>query len=144
MIADDLFQEQGLVINQGKSPVKDLSVGNEFMRGFQGITYLPRNRIKPLKYGQGMGKQILWMVNQNLGRAEIRLNPANLGPMEVRIDLDNDQVSVAFTSRHAEVRDAVEQALPRLPAQIAGNRAAVRHTVDEVADGAFIPKRETN
>ena len=66
------------------------------------------------EWGQGMGKQILWMVNQNLGRAEIRLNPANLGPMEVRIDLDNDQVSVAFTSRHAEVRDAVEQALPRL------------------------------
>ena len=66
------------------------------------------------EWGQGMGKQILWMVNQNIGRAEIRLNPANLGPMEVRIDMDNDQVNVAFTSRHAEVRDAVEQALPRL------------------------------
>jgi flagellar hook-length control protein FliK len=61
-----------------------------------------------------MGKQVLWMVNQNISRAEIRLNPANLGPIEVRIDMDNDQVNVAFTSRHAEVREAVEQALPRL------------------------------
>ena len=66
------------------------------------------------EWGQGMGKQILWLVNQNINRAEIRMNPANLGPIEVRIDLDNDQVNVAFTSRHAEVREAVEQALPRL------------------------------
>jgi flagellar hook-length control protein FliK len=65
-------------------------------------------------WGQGMGKQILWMVNQNISRAEIRLNPANLGPLEVRIDMDKDQVNVAFTSRHADVRDAVELALPRL------------------------------
>ncbi len=66
------------------------------------------------EWNQGMGKQILWMVNQNISRAEIRLNPANLGPLEVRVDMENDQVNVAFTSRHAEVREAVEQALPRL------------------------------
>jgi len=65
-------------------------------------------------WGQGMGRQILWMVNQNISSAEFRLNPANLGPLEVRIDMDNDQVNVAFSSRHADVRDAVEQALPRL------------------------------
>ena len=65
-------------------------------------------------WGQGMGKQILWMVNQGISRAEIRLNPANLGPLEVRIDMENDQVNVAFSSRHADVREAVEQALPRL------------------------------
>ena len=66
------------------------------------------------EWNQGMGKQILWMVNQNISRAEIRLNPANLGPLEVRVDMENDQVNVAFTSRHADVREAVEQALPRL------------------------------
>lgn len=66
------------------------------------------------EWGQGMGRQILWMVNQNVSRAEIRLNPANLGPLEVRVEMDNDQVNVAFTSRHADVRDAVELSLPRL------------------------------
>ena len=66
------------------------------------------------EWSQGMGRQVLWMVNQGVSRAEIRLNPANLGPLEVRIDMDNDQVNVAFTSRHADVREAVEQALPRL------------------------------
>ena len=66
------------------------------------------------EWGQGMGRQVMWMVNQNISRAEIRLNPANLGPIEVRIEMENDQVNVAFSSRHADVREAVEQALPRL------------------------------
>ena len=66
------------------------------------------------QWGQGLGRQMLWMVNQNMHSAEMRLNPANLGPIEVRIDIDEDQVSVAFNSRHAVVREALEQAIPRL------------------------------
>ena len=65
-------------------------------------------------WNQGMGKQVVWMANQNIRSAEIRLNPAHLGPIEVRIEMDDDQVSLAFSSRHAAVREAVEQAMPRL------------------------------
>ncbi len=65
-------------------------------------------------WNQGMGKQVVWMANQNIRSAEIRLNPAHLGPIEVRIEMEDDQVSLAFSSRHAVVREAVEQAMPRL------------------------------
>lgn len=65
-------------------------------------------------WAQGMGKQIMLLVNQNISRAEIRLNPAHLGPVEVMIDMSDDQVNVSLSSRHAVVRDAMEQALPRL------------------------------
>ncbi|MGB5395661.1 MAG: flagellar hook-length control protein FliK, partial [Gammaproteobacteria bacterium] len=40
-------------------------------------------------WNQGLGRQIMWMVNQNMQSAEIRLNPAHLGPIEVRIEMDN-------------------------------------------------------
>ena len=66
------------------------------------------------EWNQGLGRQIMWMVNQNMQSAEIRLNPANLGPIEVRISMDDEKVNVAFSSRHAAVREAVEMALPRL------------------------------
>ena len=56
----------------------------------------------------------MWMAKQNMQTAELRLNPANLGPVEVRIDIEDEQVRVAFSSPHAAVRDAVEQAVPRL------------------------------
>lgn len=65
-------------------------------------------------WSQGFGRQVMMMVNQNIQSAELRMNPAHLGPVEVRIDMDDDQVSVAFTSRHAVVREAMESALPRL------------------------------
>ena len=51
---------------------------------------------------------------QKLQGAQIKLNPAQLGPMEVRIQMQHDQASIQFTSAHAVVRDALEAALPRL------------------------------
>jgi flagellar hook-length control protein FliK len=66
------------------------------------------------EWNQGMSKQMLWMANQNIRTAELRLNPAHLGPIEVRIEMEDDQVNLAFSSRSAVVREAVEQAIPRL------------------------------
>lgn len=91
-------------------------------------------------WGQGMGKQILWMVNQNISSAEFRLNPAKLGPLEVRIDMDNDQVNVAFSSRHADVREAVEQALPRLREMFEDKGLNLSDT--DVSQHSFAEQRE--
>ncbi len=65
-------------------------------------------------WNQSMSKQVAWMASQNIRSAEVRLTPANLGTIEVRIDMDDDKVNVGFSSRHLGVRDAVEQAMPRL------------------------------
>ena len=54
------------------------------------------------------------MAGQGVQRANIKLNPAHLGPMEVRIQVQNDQASVHFNASHGVVRDALEAALPRL------------------------------
>ncbi len=66
------------------------------------------------EWNQSMSKQVVWMANQNIRSAEVRLNPANLGTIEVRIEMEDEQVNVAFSSRNIGVRDAVEMALPRL------------------------------
>ncbi len=65
-------------------------------------------------WDQAVGERIQWMVGQKMQGAQVRLNPANLGPMEVRIQVQNDQASVQFTAHHAVVREALEAALPRL------------------------------
>ena len=65
-------------------------------------------------WDQAVGERIQWMVNQQMQGAQIKLNPAHLGPMEVRIEMQNDQASIQFTSAHAAVREALEAALPRL------------------------------
>lgn len=65
-------------------------------------------------WGQAFSNQVVWAVNQGMPGAELHLSPPELGPMSVRISLDQDQASLAFTSPHAAVREAIEAALPRL------------------------------
>lgn len=91
------------------------------------------------EWNQGMGKQVLWMANQNIRSAELRLNPAHLGPIEVRIDMEDDQVNLAFSSRHAAVREAVEQAMPRLREMFEENGLKLADT--DVSQQSFAEQR---
>ncbi len=54
------------------------------------------------------------LVSRNVRGAELRLSPAELGPVQVQISLDDNVAKVAFTAGHAVTREALEQALPRL------------------------------
>jgi flagellar hook-length control protein FliK len=65
-------------------------------------------------FDDGLGARIGWMAEQKLGHAQIRLNPENAGPIDVRIQLDGSQVNASFHSASAEVRQALEASLPRL------------------------------
>lgn len=63
---------------------------------------------------QGLGNRVMWMVNQQVQTAELRMNPAHLGPLEVRISIRDDQASVSFVSAHGHVREALQAAIPQL------------------------------
>ena len=91
---------------------------------------------------QAMGKQVLSMINQNIGSAEIRLNPAHLGPIEILIDMTEDQVNVSLTSRHAVVREAMEQALPRLREMLDENGFNLADA--DISKHSFDEQREQN
>ncbi|NOR43006.1 MAG: hypothetical protein GQ572_06680 [Gammaproteobacteria bacterium] len=93
-------------------------------------------------WAQGMGKQIIWMANQNISSAEIRLNPAHLGPIEVRLDISDDQINVALSSRHANVREAMEMALPKLREMFDSNGLSLADT--DISQQSFAQQREQN
>ncbi|MFZ5594948.1 MAG: flagellar hook-length control protein FliK [Pseudomonadota bacterium] len=65
-------------------------------------------------WGQELGDRVQWLVNQSVQTAELRINPPHLGPVEIRIAIDQDQASVSFTTQHSVTRDAIEAAIPRL------------------------------
>lgn len=93
-------------------------------------------------WSQAMGKQVLMMVNQNIGTAEIRLNPAHLGPIEILIDMSDEQVSVSMSSRHAAVREAMEQALPKLREMLDEKGFNLADT--DISKHSFAEQREQN
>lgn len=93
-------------------------------------------------WSQGLGKQIVWMVNQNISSAELRLNPAHLGPIEVLVDLKDDQISIAMSSRHAVVREAMEQAMPKLREMLDANGFNLAES--DISQHSFSRQHERN
>jgi flagellar hook-length control protein FliK len=65
-------------------------------------------------WSEAVVDRVMWLSSQNLKSAEIQLDPAELGRMEVRIDMNKDQTQVTFLSPHAGVRDALEGQMQRL------------------------------
>ncbi len=72
------------------------------------------NRVGSEGWSEAMAGRISLLVNQRISAARIHINPPELGPIEVRVNLNHDQASVQFTSQSAQVRDALEQSIPRL------------------------------
>ena len=65
-------------------------------------------------WDHALGSRVRWMANQGVQMAELRLSPPNLGPLEVRLQVDGDRTHINILAPHAATREAVEAALPRL------------------------------
>jgi flagellar hook-length control protein FliK len=63
---------------------------------------------------EALAEKVLWMGNQTVKRAAVHIHPPELGPLEVTLKMSKENATVAFSSQHLPVRDAIEQALPRL------------------------------
>lgn len=66
------------------------------------------------QWANGLAERTAWAVGQAIHTAEIQLDPPELGPLQVRIHVNQDQASVSFVSANPLVRDAVEQTMGRL------------------------------
>ncbi|MGE0080901.1 MAG: flagellar hook-length control protein FliK [Thiohalomonadaceae bacterium] len=70
-------------------------------------------------WDQAFSERVVWMTRQGLQEAHIQVTPREMGPIEVRISMQQDQVSVAFAAQNSAARDAIENALPRLREMLA-------------------------
>ena len=65
-------------------------------------------------WNQVLSSRVVWMAREGIQEASLKLNPANLGSVEVKLNMHNDQVNVLFIAQSSATRDALEQALPKL------------------------------
>ncbi|MDO3385054.1 flagellar hook-length control protein FliK [Gilvimarinus sp. SDUM040013] len=70
-------------------------------------------------WGQAVNQQVVWLAQQGIQSAEIRLDPPDLGPLHVKVTINNDQAQVSFTSHQAVVREALDQSAHRLREMLA-------------------------
>ncbi len=74
---------------------------------------LPRPAGTP-GWDQGLGQRVLWMVENGLKQAELRLDPPNLGSVSIRISMLDDQAQLMLQAANPAAREALESALPKL------------------------------
>lgn len=73
------------------------------------------------QWGAEFGRQFISLIRPGENgshQVELRLDPPELGPLRVTINISDTVVQAMFTSSHSTVRNAVEQALPQLQQQL--------------------------
>lgn len=63
---------------------------------------------------QKLQERINIMMSRNIQRADIRLDPPELGSVHIRVNMSGEQASVQFQVQSLQAKDAVETAMPRL------------------------------
>ena len=72
------------------------------------------------KWSQQLSDRVLWLARGDMQNAQINITPAHLGPIQISLSLNGEQMTAHFVSANQEVRQALEDALPRLREMLAG------------------------
>ena len=87
-----------------------------------------------------LSQKVVFLSNAHQQSAELTLNPPDLGPLQVVLRVADNHAHALFVSQHAQVRDAVEAALPKLrEAMEAGGLGLGSATV---SDGGFASQQQ--
>lgn len=89
---------------------------------------------------QELGESVEWILDQKIQSARIRVSPDQMGTIDVEIRLEGDRVHAHFASTHAEVRQILNDSLPRLRELLGehgmqlGQTDVASHSHDRAAD----------
>jgi flagellar hook-length control protein FliK len=129
------------------------------------------NLIQPEASNQ-LKEKMLMMVKDKVHTAEIRLDPSELGSMQIKISLQQDQMSVQFMVQQGNAKELMEQQMPKLRELLqqqgielsqgsvqqqnqsssgqeggrrtAGGNGTAADTADEMVDPALVPTRHSD
>jgi len=93
-------------------------------------------------WGQEVGSRVKWMVNSQIQSAELKMNPAHLGPVEVKISVQNDQAIIHFSAQNGAVREALDSAMPRLREMLGDNGVNLADV--DVSDQSFAQQQQAS
>lgn len=74
------------------------------------------------QWSQSLGQEVMQLAHAGKHTpqvAELRLDPPELGPLRIAIQISDNVAHAVFVSAHANVRSAIENALPQLQEQLA-------------------------
>lgn len=92
-------------------------------------------------FGEEVAAKVAHVVLRN-DRAELKLSPAELGPVDIRIDFKSDSATLTIVAAQPATREALEQALPHLRESLAAQGIALGQAT--IHDGRAQQDRRPN
>lgn len=100
-------------------------------------------------FGEALAAQVSVFARDGVQQAELRLNPPEMGPIGVQIELVGNDARINFHAAQAQTREIIERALPELAGALRheGLTLAGGGVFDRPADGrggGFAERRESS
>ncbi len=113
------------VLLTSPAPLSANAVGSPAVSGQPTLNLQPA--LQSEAWSRVLSSRVIWMAREGVQQASLKLNPANMGPVEVKLHMHHDQATISFIAQHAATRDALEQALPRLRESFQENGMELAH-----------------
>lgn len=121
LLAQALAQGEAKRAEQALSPASNLATlgpASQAHNGSAGIVQDTsmglQTALRDPSWATDFGQKLLWFAGNDKQLAQLTLNPPQLGTVEITLKIDKDSANAHFVSANAEVRGAIETALPRL------------------------------
>jgi flagellar hook-length control protein FliK len=66
-----------------------------------------------------LSAEVKMLMDGGLQRAELRLNPSDLGPIQIQLSITAQTADISFHAAHSQTREGIEQSLPALREMLA-------------------------
>lgn len=103
-----LARQESLATSESSRPAASIAPSTELSAKLKQLNLQQQDAAGQLR------ERVQLMVRQNIQVAEIRLDPAELGQMQIRINLQQEQASVQFIVQQQQAKELLEQQMPRL------------------------------
>lgn len=130
-LAQNGSQTAAATVNSPSTPTTEAAVSLVRAEGFASVLEQPSRpqsaavapslaaQLKQLNLQQQdaagqLRERVQLMVRQNVQVAEIRLDPAELGQMQIRVNLQQEQATVQFIVQQQQAKELLEQQMPKL------------------------------
>lgn len=92
------------------------------------------------QWAGAIAERVAFLASQRVNAAEIHLDPPELGPLQVRVTVAQEQASVQFVTQHGAVKEALDQSAFRLREMF--DQEGMNLVDVDVSDQSFAQQRE--